>query len=137
MTVDEIEKEARKWILNNWEKYDFIECDDSEMDDMFNRAVMDDIVLACVAVAVPREKMITELEKENTELKEAIKHFNPCSEWNDDVHDCEFRHYAMEYGSKLTKAKEIIKELLKSLDGRSGFNEDVFKQAEQFLEETE
>lgn len=37
--------------------------------------------------------------------------------------------------SQVTKAKELIKELLKALDGRSGFNEDVFKQAEQFLEE--
>ena len=37
--------------------------------------------------------------------------------------------------SQITKAKELIKELLKALDGRSGFNEDVFKQAEQFLEE--
>lgn len=46
------------------------------------------------------------------ELKEAIKHFNPCCEWGDDAHDCEFRHYAMEYGSKLTEAKDIIKELL-------------------------
>ena len=87
---------------------------------------------AFLAGAESREKRITELEvtnkkisdechklvdslekkqKENAELKEAIKHFNPCSEWNDDVHDCEFRHYAMEYGSQLTKAKKIIKDL--------------------------
>ena len=47
---------------------------------------------------------IEKLEKQNAELKEAVKHFNPCGEWNDDIHDCELRHYSMEYGDKLTKA---------------------------------
>ena len=36
---------------------------------------------------------------------------------------------------KLIKAKEIIRELLKALDGRSGFDEDVFGRAEKFLKE--
>ena len=58
------------------------------------------------------EKVEKQLREENAELKEAIKHFNPCGEWDDDVHDCEFRHYAMEYGSKLTKAKELLERLL-------------------------
>lgn len=40
-----------------------------------------------------------------------------------------------EYVERLTKAKEIIKELLKALDGRNGFDEDVFGRAEQFLKE--
>lgn len=40
-----------------------------------------------------------------------------------------------ELENRLTKAKDIIKELLKALDGRSGFDEDVFRRAEQFLKE--
>ncbi len=76
------------------------------------------------------------LTKENAELKEAIKHFNPCCEWDDDAHDCEFRHYAMEYGSNLTKAKEIIRNLLFFLNK---FYSDecpvCMDEAEQFLKE--
>ena len=70
------------------------------------------------------EKRIAELKKENAELKALIK----------SEHEIEARKNNS-LVSQVTKAKEIIKELLKALDGRSGFNEDVFKQAEQFLEE--
>ena len=81
-------------------------------------------------------KRIEELEKENAELKEAIKHFNPCGEWNDDVHDCEFRHYAIEYGSKLTKAKKIIEKVAK-MYRYSPRVDEIIEQAEQFLSEVE
>lgn len=77
------------------------------------------------------------LDKENTDLKEAVKHFNPCGQWDDDVHDCEFRHYAMEYGSELIKAKDIMERLVllsnssRSLLGDTWF--DTLMEAEQFL----
>ena len=75
---------------------------------------------------------------EISELKEAIKHFNPCCEWDDDVHDCEFRHYAMEYGNKLAKAKEIIKRLIKETYGEGwNYSLQVKVEAEKFLKECE
>jgi len=76
--------------------------------------------------------------KEIAELKEAIKHFNPCSEWNDDVHDCEFRHYAMEYGSKLTKATDLLKKVIKVTWGEGwNYSLDVKVEAEQFIKDLE
>ena len=83
--------------------------------------------------------------KENAELKEAIKHFNPCSEWNDDVHDCEFRHYAMEYGSQLIKAKKLLERLLITSCNSDVLNllpncSEVLRvrvEAEQFISEVE
>lgn len=94
-------------------------------------------VHAYMTGAKPREKRIAELEKENSELKDAIKHFNPCGEWNDDVHDCEFRHYAMEYGSKLTQAKEVMEGLMRFCRCFAQHHtEDIrYKEAEQFLKE--
>jgi hypothetical protein len=66
-----------------------------------------------------------------------IKHINPCGEWNDDVHDCEFRHYAIEYGSQLIKAKEIIKYLLSFIQKENYKTRwDInITEAEQFLKE--
>lgn len=78
-----------------------------------------------------------QLQKENTELKETIKHFNPCGEWDEDAHDCEFIHYAMEYGSQLTKAKEIIKELSKSLFLAKGIVRDLIDDTVDFKESKE
>lgn len=80
-------------------------------------------------------KNLVELEIENAELKETIRHFNPCGDWDNDVHDCEFRHYAMEYGSRLVKAKEIMQKLCDIVCGRSGDDWELIKQAEQFLRE--
>ena len=82
--------------------------------------------------------------KGRAELKEAIKHFNPCGEWNDDVHDCEFRHYAIGYGSKLTKAKEIIKKFSEFVNNEIEYDPEhpqehtdlwnkLCEEAEQFL----
>ncbi len=83
-----------------------------------------------------KNKQIAELDKENAELKEAIKHFNPCGEWNDDVHDCEFRHYAMEYGSKLTKAKVCLEQLVSEITvGELEVDPNILQQAENFLKE--
>lgn len=85
-----------------------------------------------------KRKQIADLEKENAELKEAIKHFNSCGEWNDDVHDCEFRHYAMEYGSKLAKAKELLKKVIKVTWGEGwNYSLGVKVEAEQFISEVE
>ena len=78
-------------------------------------------------------KQIEELEKENAELKETIKYFNPCSEWNDDVHNCEFRHYAMEYGSQLTKAKVVLRNVIDYLGQFCSDYPDCVIEAEQFL----
>ena len=52
------------------------------------------------------------IERENRELKEALKHFNPCCEWNDDVHACEYMVRAPEYARELEEAKRIVRFLL-------------------------
>lgn len=65
--------------------------------------------------------------KENAKLK-AIAEFQTSSNMD--------RYFQLKRSKeRLTKAKEIIEELLKALDGRSGFDEDVFGRAEQFLKE--
>ena len=82
-------------------------------------------------------KMYSELKAENKELKATIKYFNPCGEWDDDVHDCEFRHYAMEYGSKLTEAREIIRQIVIVSNLNNGKHSmlptELFVRAENFL----
>lgn len=67
---------------------------------------------------------VEKLEKEYAELKRRNK-----------AVETTLKLHSKFMKSKLTEAKEIIKELLKALDGRSGFNEDVFGRAEQFLKE--
>lgn len=60
----------------------------------------------------PIEKRITELEKENAELK-SIADFQTSSNMD--------RYFQLKRSKEqLTQAKEIIEELLKALDGRAG-----------------
>lgn len=122
MTKEQLEKEARVFATY----YESLFQNEFEM---FYKAFF--------KVAELREKRITELEKENAELKEAIQHINLCYEWNDDVHDCEFMHYAMKYGGKLTEATAIIKGLLESCFGPTSktVNYEIKSRAEQFLRE--
>ena len=87
-----------------------------------------------------------ELEKENAELKETLRTYNGCGDWDDDFHTCRvyLQHEELqEYIEQLTKAKEIIKELVRVeyADFTNGdySNElsKVLEQAEQFLKEVE
>lgn len=94
----------------------FDEWIDDNMDSLHEFTILGDLRRAFNAgmmadVHTDNSKVIETLEKENAELKEALKHFNPCCEWNDDVHACEFMVRAPEYARELEKAKAIIKEL--------------------------
>lgn len=89
---------------------------------------------------------ITELEKENAELKETLMTYNGCGDWDNDFHTCRvyLQHEELQmYIDQLTKAKEIIKELVwvEYNDFTNGdySNElsKVLEQAEQFLKEIE
>lgn len=85
------------------------------------------VLKAYVDSAEPREKRIEELEKEIAELKE--HHKSVC-----DTLTNTHRHIR----EQLTKAKEIIKELIESLEVSEGeeIRESNFvKKAEQFLKE--
>ena len=83
-----------------------------------------------------------ELEKENAELKETLRTYNGCGDWDNDFHTCRvyLQHEELQmYADQLTKAKEIIKKYLAiGVGGKITQNYlDVTKEAEQFLKETE
>jgi hypothetical protein len=83
-------------------------------------------------------KKIAELEKENTELKEALKTYNGCGDWDNDFHTCRvyLQHEELQmYIEQLTKAKKLLKQFLEAKNG-----EDTYKaewEAEQFLKDFE
>ena len=88
-------------------------------------------------------KGIPELEKENAELTETLKTYNGCGDWDNDFHTCRvyLQHEELQmYIDQLTKAKEIIKNLLILKDDHFGntkmeWRVEVTEQAEQFLKE--
>jgi hypothetical protein len=83
--------------------------------------------------------------KENAELKETLKTYNGCGDWDNDFHTCRvyLQHEELQmYIHQLTKAKEIIYRLmdiikhdLKCFDTMAGL--DIKQKAEQFLKEVE
>ena len=85
-------------------------------------------------------KMLEESAEENAELKETLKTYNGCGDWDNDFHTCRvyLQHEELQaYIHQLTKAKEIIKELLILAEKDNREYEDVYKKAEQFLSEVE
>ena len=120
---------------------------------------------AYLASAEPREKRIAELEelhkgmseayneerertfileKENAELKETLKTYNGCGDWDNDFHTCRvyLQHEELQmYIHQLTKAKEIIKELVRAVESSysvlSWQRPPIKAEAEDFLKESE
>jgi hypothetical protein len=82
----------------------------------------------------PRGKRMTELEKENAELKESVDFWEERYWILNDV----YKEVVKENNDKLTKAKEIIKELLDTQTRLDPYR-DIFKarilKAEKFLNE--
>ena len=76
--------------------------------------------------------------KENAELKETLKTYNGCGDWDNDFHTCRvyLQHEELQaYIHQLTKAKELLKQFLEAKNG-----EDTYKaewEAEQFLKDSE
>ena len=82
----------------------------------------------------------SELEKENAELKETLKTYNGCGDWDNDFHTCRVylqREELQKCVDQLTKAKEIIKNLMKFAEMDDREYEKEYKEAEQFLSEVE
>lgn len=82
---------------------------------------------------------ITELEKENAELKETLRTYNGCGDWDNDFHTCRvyLQHEELQmYAGQLTKAKELLKEFVQHYKAKTIYVEnmqDLLKQSEQFL----
>lgn len=93
-------------------------------------------------------KNLVELEKENAELKEQLKSYNGCGDWDNDFHTCRvyLQHEELqECMEQLTKAKDILQRLMENQPTPSSMYEEidlvgwreVNKEAEQFLKEGE
>lgn len=90
------------------------------------------------------EKRIKDLEKENTELKEILKTYNGCGDWDNDFHTCRvyLQHEELqECEEQLAKAKELLNEFMRiSKASDEDFEHDyseLIAEAEQFLKEVE
>ena len=83
-------------------------------------------------------KGIADLEKENAELKETLKTYNGCGDWDNDFHTCRvyLQHEELQYYmEQLTKAKELLNRFIET-SNPIYFEEDrqkVKAEAEQFL----
>ena len=80
-----------------------------------------------------KDKVIQELEKENAELKskncwKPCEYAEPKSQW--------ISHHIQDI-ERLNKAKEIIQKLYDIVCGRSGDDQELLNQAEQFISELE
>jgi hypothetical protein len=166
MNADELKKEAEDW-LNKWELCNKCE---NKVDCISNFSYCKKVVLqSYLASAEPREKRIEELEKENLYYKDIVE--TNTAEWeeqgqrvvalekeNAELKDyrlttlakqqTEMSEYALNlehklswYDNQLTKAKEIIEQLLLLPYAN---NEEVYAdvtsyldEAEQFLKEVE
>lgn len=90
-----------------------------------------------------RNKRIDGLQKENAELKETLKTYNGCGDWDNDFHTCRvyLQHEELqECMEQLTKAKEHIQTLISCLIDwvqKSDKDYQYIAEAEQFLRETD
>ena len=117
MTREELRKEATMTV--EW-----------ECTPMIDRPLF---VHAYITGAEPKEKRIAELEKENAELKEQCLILADCNTCNS---TCKTENIEMK--KQLTKAKEVIENLIDSLmaiDGEQIRELSVVKEVEEFLKE--
>ena len=86
---------------------------------------------ACLYGLTFKNERIAELEKENAELKEALK--------NDKVCKCSHYFNFKDLEKQLTKAKDLLLKLSTCLEGHSNnnFEYELIKEAEQFISEVE
>ena len=82
--------------------------------------------------------------KENAELKETLKTYNGCGDWDNEFHTCRVylqREELQDCVERLTKAKEILKDFINYyLDNYNDYTTPRFeriKEAEQFLSEVD
>ena len=143
MTKEELEKEIGRKIeewtnpdMCYWQGYSYAE-------------VVDFVVDFVLKFVIPREERISELEKENVKLKDKIANVLECfwgASSGDDFEMAESAREVMEvldipcyrYGkvkSKLTRAKEIIQDMLRDIPNRMWYTDATIKEAEQFLKE--
>ena len=89
--------------------------------DAENKKIFDEIIEKKVAL----EKRIFELETENAELKAKNKWYSEqvCNK------EC------AEVWGELTKAKEIIQDMLRDIPNRMWYSDETIKRAEAFLKE--
>lgn len=84
---------------------------------------------------------IADLEKENAELKETLKTYNGCGDWDNDFHTCRvyLRHEELQmYIDLLRKAKDLIENIIRVTWGEGwNYSLDWKAKAEQFLKEIE
>ena len=76
------------------------------------------------------------LEEENAELKETLKTYNGCGDWDNDFHTCRvyLQHEELQKCvDQLTKAKELLKRFIELENCTLDY--DDIKEAEQFLSE--
>lgn len=94
-------------------------------------------VTGYIAGAEPREKRIEALEQENAELKEQLKSYNGCGDWDNDFHTCRvyLQHEELQmYADQLTKAKELLGDWLQIAHKNHARCYGFVKDTEQFLE---
>jgi predicted aminopeptidase len=143
MTKEELKQEAEEW-LNKWELCNKCE---NKADCISNFSYCKKVVLqAYLASAEPKEKRITELEKENAELKEKLEGAEKARDyWKDSSfdwrHKCTSRKsfkVAVKAQKQLTKAKELIEDMYDKIPAsHSDYYKDVMERAKQFLSEVE
>lgn len=131
MTKEELEKEAEEWVISNTEIYDDKFGIEYETEPQAKEAY--------IAGAEPREKQIEELERklEQTEKDLADYQFNYPTIKELQKENAELKDDNKVMADNLTKAKEIIRELLNSCFGYNSktVNYEVKVKAGQFLKE--
>ena len=165
MTKEELEKEADDYVANtNTSIFEFEGIETFICDNEGNAIDADSIAKsAYIAGAEPREKRIEQLEKENTELKKIAefqqsnnmsryfenkklkevlavgstfnKALNSMNQSLEEERD-KYRNMVFDKNDQLTKAKEIIKSLISTLeliDGEQIYELGEVKEAERFL----
>lgn len=119
---------------------------DLERENRILKDQIDDIKANCDLAIEGRDVKIKELEKENAELKETLKTYNGCGDWDNDFHTCRvyLQHEELQmYIDQLNKAKDHIKQLLDCLkqdtnDPQTNYYVcQYMDKAEQFLKEIE
>lgn len=90
-----------------------------------------------------KKQKLVDLEKENAELKETLRTYNGCGDWDNDFHTCRvyLQHEELqEYIDQLTKAKKILEELANMeyvINPPADKVRSLMVKAEQFLKEIE